>query len=279
VATYKPCNSVGEAYLPNYLGMVGIPIDLVPEFPSKAPAMLLTAASRYDHDLVAKVKKFVQAGGRVIATTGLLEALGDKGFQDIAEIQATGHRVLATRFATGRGVAAASEADLNILIPQIRRFENDNRLAINFNTALSGYPLAVSASYGQGTFSVLAVPDDFADLYRLPQGVLNQIRALLGRDLFVSLDAPDHVSLFAYDNHTFIVQNFQSQPVSTRALVVRATRLRDLLTGQALVSAQGGDGAAGGRGADRFGRGGSETRGAAFEISVPAHSFRVFSAE
>ena len=279
VATYKPCNSVGEAYLPNYLGMIGIPIDLVPAFPTNAPVVLLTAASRYDHDLVAKVKKFVQAGGGVIATTALLESLGEQGFQDIAEIQSTGHRVLATRFATGRGgpAVAASEPDLNILIPQIRRFENDNRLAINFSTALSGYPLAVSATYGQGTFSVLAIPDDFADLYRLPQSLLNQIRSLLGRDLFVSLDAPDHVSLFAYDNHTFIVQSFQSQPVSTRALVVRATRLHDLLTGQTLTPAQGAAAATGGgRG---FGRGGLENRGTPFEVAVPAHSFRVFRVE
>src|SRR5664279_2129061 len=67
---------------------------------------------------------------------------------------------------------------LNILLPQIRRFENDNRLLINFETALSGYPMATSSAYGQGTFCVLAVPDDFADLYRLPPSVLNQIRTL-----------------------------------------------------------------------------------------------------
>ena len=54
--------------------------------------------------------------------------------------------------------------------------------AINFNTALSGYPMAVQAAYGKGTFYVLAMPDDFADLYRLPQSVLTQIRSLLGRD-------------------------------------------------------------------------------------------------
>ena len=48
VATYKPCNSVGEPYLPNYLGMIGVPIDLVPEFPTNAPAIFLTAASSYD---------------------------------------------------------------------------------------------------------------------------------------------------------------------------------------------------------------------------------------
>ncbi len=275
VATYKPCNSVGEPYLPNYLGMIGVPIDLVPEFPANAPAIFLTAASSYDKDLVPKVKKFVQAGGHVIATTGLIEALGDRGFQDIAEIQVAGRRVIATRFSSGRGggAATASEPDLNILLPQIRRFENDNRLAINFNTALSGYPMAVSATYGQGTFSVLAIPDDFADLYRLPQSILNQIRTLLGRDVFVSLDAPDHVSLFAYDNHTLIVQNFRPQPVSARVSVLRATRLHDLLSGETLAGSE--------NRAGRGGRGGFGGAGAgtSFEVPVPAHSFRVFAAE
>ncbi len=103
VATYKPCNSVGEAYLPDYLGMVGVPVDLVPEFPTNASTILLTSASAYDKDLVAKVKSFVQRGGRVIATTTLIEALGDKGFQDIAEIEVTGHQVLAKNFGGGRG--------------------------------------------------------------------------------------------------------------------------------------------------------------------------------
>ena len=272
VATYKPCNSVGEPYLPNYLGMLGVPIDLVPEFPANAPTILLTAASSYDKDLVPKVKKVLQAGGRVIATSGLIEALGDNGFQDIDEFQINYHRVIATRFPSGRGggAAAASEPDLNILLPQIRRFENDNRLSINFNTALSGYPMAISVAYGQGTFSVLAIPDDFADLYRLPQSVLYQIRALLGRDMFVSLDASDHVSLFAYDNHTFIVQNFRPQPVNTRVSVVRGTRLHDLLSDQTLAASE-----------NRAGRGDRGGFGAAasFEVPVPAHSFRVFSAE
>lgn len=132
--------------------------------------------------------------------------------------------------------------------------------------------MAISSAYGQGTFSVLAIPDDFADLYRLPQSVLNQIRALLGRDVFVSLDAPDRVSLFAYDNRTFIVQNFRAQPVSARVSIVRANRLQDLLTNQTLAGSEG-RGGRGGRGG--FGGGG----GTSFEVAVPAHSFRAFAAE
>jgi hypothetical protein len=289
VATYKPANSVGEAYLPDYLGMVGVPVDLVPDFPTNATTVLLTAASAYDKDLVAKVKTFVAGGGRAIATTALMEALGDKGFQDIAEIQVTGHRVLAKNFGgggrggfgSGRGAGApdaAPAADLNMLLPQMLHFENDTWTGIPFNTANSGYPLVVSASYGKGTFYALAIPDDFADLYRLPQNVLTQIRALLGHDLFVSLDAPDHVSLFAYDNRTFIVQNFTAQPVTARASVVRAAQLRDLQTGETVASAGGGGGGGG-----RFGGGGrgnlGGNGGTAFPITVPGHSFRVFQAE
>jgi hypothetical protein len=309
VATYKPCNSVGEEYLPDYLGMLGIPIDLVPEFPEKVSTILLTAASGYDKDLVAKTKKFVQNGGRVIATTGLMEKLGDKGFQDIAEIEVTGQRVIAKSFGggfggfgggLGRGVRGgtaaqppAIEPDLNILMPQMRHFENDTWNSIPFNTAASGYPMVIgterSTTYGKGTFYALAIPDDFADLYRLPQSVVNQIRSLLGRDLFVSLDAPDHVSLFAYDNKTFIVQNFKAQPVSARVSVTGATGLRDLLTNATVTSGQGFGGGMGGgmgafgagmggMGAGRGGRGGAGVS-TSFDISIPGHSFRVFQVQ
>jgi hypothetical protein len=291
VPTYKPCNSVGEMYLPDYLGMAGVPVDLVPDFPTTSGTILLTTASRYDPDLVAKTKAFVQKGGQVIATTGLIEALGERGFQDIAEIEVTGHRVLATGFGGGRGgfgggrgrggdtAGAAPAPSLNMLLPQMRHFENDTWTSLEFNTASSGYPMLIRAAYGKGTFYALALPDDFADIYRLPQSVLTQIRTLLGRDLFVSLDAPDHVSLFVYDNNTFIVQNFQAQAVTTR-VTARAMTLHDLLTDKTIAASAGGGGGGGGfGGGGRGGRGGNAGNGgSSFEVPIPAHSFRVFSA-
>jgi len=237
----------------------------------------------------------VQKGGRVIATTGLIEALGDKGFQDIAEIEVTGHRVLATGFGGGRGgfgggrgrgadtAGAAAPANTNLmLLPQMRHFENDTWTSMEFSTASSGYPMVIRAAYGRGTFYALALPDDFADIYRLPQPVLTQIRNLLGQDLFVSLDAPDHVSLFVYDNRTFIVQNFRSESVNAR-VTARATTLRDLLSDQTVASSAGGAGGFGGFGGGGRGGGGrggfGGGGGSSFEVSVPAHSFRVFAAE
>jgi hypothetical protein len=278
VAAYKPYNSVGEAYLPDYLGMIGVPMDLVPAFPAGG-TVLLTAASRFDKELVSKVKAHLQSGGRAIATTGLIEALGDRGFQDIAEIEVTGHRVVAKRFGGGRGPEAAGappDSELNILMPQMRHYENDAWPGLTFSTAASGYAMAISASYGKGTFYALAIPDDFADLYRLPEAVLNQLRALLGREQFVSLEGPARVALFAYDNRTFIVQNYQAQSVNVRVSVVGAGRLQDLLSSQPLVAARS-EIAGSGRGFSRGNFGGNN--GAVFELRVPAHSFRVFRAE
>ena len=224
------------------------------------------------------MKQFVQAGGRAIATAGLIEALGEKGFQDIVEVAVGGRRVMATRSSSGRfgGSATPAEPDLNILLPQIRRFENDNRLVINYEPALSGYPMAISSAYGQGTFCVLPIPDDFADLYRLPQNVLNQLRALLCREMFVRLDAPHHVSLFAYDNRTFIVQNFQPQPVNTHVSLLQGATLHDLLSGLTIsATANAESGISVGSGA----RAGLGSGGPSFAVPVPAHSFRVFAAK
>ena len=103
-----------------------------------------------------------------------------------------------------------------------------------------------------------------------------QGRTLLGRDIFVSLSAPDHVSLFAYDNGTFIVQNFRSEPVTTRISVVGSSRIRNLLTDQILAGSQGGGGGRGGQ-ARRGNSGGPAS--SVFEVAIPGHSFRVFAAE
>ncbi|EQD32129.1 permease [mine drainage metagenome] len=42
IASYKPFQSSGEDFLQNYLGNVGIPINLMPHFPVHAPVVLLT---------------------------------------------------------------------------------------------------------------------------------------------------------------------------------------------------------------------------------------------
>ena len=66
--------------------------------------------------------------------------------------------------------------------------------------------------------------------------MLNTLREILGKEMYVHLDAPSRVSLFVYDNDKFIVESFQETPVPSARVIThkRITRLRDMLTGQVL---------------------------------------------
>jgi hypothetical protein len=58
----------------------------------------------------------------------------------------------------------------------------------------------------------LAVPDNFADIAKLPAMVLNKIRSTFCQHLSVYLDGPGEVSLFLYDNDTFVIETFAKTP-------------------------------------------------------------------
>lgn len=46
IASYRPPHATGEDFLHNYIGMLGIPIDLHPTFPEDAGVVLLTETPR-----------------------------------------------------------------------------------------------------------------------------------------------------------------------------------------------------------------------------------------
>jgi hypothetical protein len=98
VKTYKPYHSSGEDFLPSYLGMAGIPMDIVPEFPAEAQTILLTEQAKFDPEIVSKVKQRLSAGASVVITSGLLKALQGKGIEDIVELENTGQTVSTREF-------------------------------------------------------------------------------------------------------------------------------------------------------------------------------------
>ncbi|HEY5346976.1 MAG TPA: hypothetical protein VIJ72_02205, partial [Rhizomicrobium sp.] len=82
IASYKPYQSQGEDFLQNYLGNIGIPIEMTPNFPTDANIVLLTEQAKADPQIVAKIKAQLMAGKSVVITSGLLRALQDKGIRD-----------------------------------------------------------------------------------------------------------------------------------------------------------------------------------------------------
>ncbi|MEJ0007614.1 MAG: hypothetical protein WDM77_14925 [Steroidobacteraceae bacterium] len=70
VAVYRPFASMGEDFLPSFLGMIGIPIDLQPKFPTGSHTILLTQDAAADPKLVDLIEAHVRAGGNVVITSG-----------------------------------------------------------------------------------------------------------------------------------------------------------------------------------------------------------------
>jgi hypothetical protein len=266
--SYRPYHSTGEDFLQTYLGMIGIPIDLVPEFPREEKMILLTQSAAFDPSIVEKIKKQLLDGKSVVITSGLLRELRGKGIEDIAEIRVTERKAIIKNFPRQNPVAP----DLHILIPEIQYLTNDVwELASGMTQNDLGYPLLLQAGYGKGTLYVLTVPENFSDFYSYPTQVLTQIRNILLRDLFVRVESPGDVSLFAYDNNTFIVESFLPQEIEVRiSLDANQTKIRDLLTGEQLSGKAGG----GGGGFGSFGGGGGNR--ASYTVKIKPHSFRVF---
>ena len=289
VKTYKPFHSSGEDHLPSYLGMVGIPMDIVPVFPTEAKTVLLTEQAKFDPTIVSKIKKQLLDGKSVVITSGLLKALQGKGIEDIVELEYTGQTVAVREFGGGRGGRAAP-LDNAILLPKIRYATNDSWETVTAFTSMnrsSGTPVLLSTKYSKGLFYVLTIPEDEGDLYYYPQTVLTSIRNVLAKDMFVRLDALSMVSLFVYDNDKFIVESFQGQdkPVTARIVTdARITKLHDMVSGEEIAAqaqqtaaGRGGQapaGAAGGRG----GRGGQAPT-SVFEVPLKNVPYRVFSAD
>ena len=261
VKSYKPYHSSGEDFLHDFLGMLGIPVELTPEFPTEAPTVLLTESARYDAALVSKMKKHLADGKKVVITSGLLRAMQARGMGEISEIECTGQKALVHEFPL-RGQTARSETD--ILIPEIRYPTNDAWEIVSTATQGLGYPILLQAAYGKGTLYVLTIPDNFGDLYNYPPEVLARIRDAVAGDLPVVLEGPGQVGLFVYDNGKFIVENFAApggKSVAAQALVAgKAATLVDVVTGQRIPGRQRGD-------------------RTVFDLTLPPASYRVLGAE
>ena len=265
IKSYRPFHATGEDFLQNYLGMIGIPMDIVPVFPTDGSMILLTESAKFDPRLVQKIKDRLQSGKNVMITSGLLRALQGKGIEDIVELTYTDRKALVTDFRAGWGKNCKSSQE--ILIPQINYLTNDSWEEISALKGATGWPILHRAQYSKANLYVLTIPDNFSDLYQYPAEVLNRIRSVISRDLNLRFEGPSQVSLFYYDNGTFILHSFLPEPVTVKILAkAPITRLTDLLSKESLAGMV--------VKPDFFNR--ESVALQSFEITIQPHSYRVF---
>jgi hypothetical protein len=270
IKSYKPFHAVGEDFLPNYLGMIGLPMDERPEFPAEDSLILLTEKAKFDPYLVDKIKNQLAEGKKVVITSGLLRVLQDKGLNDIVELRYTDRKALVQDYTCGN--YRLVHGDKPVLIQQIQYLTNDSWEIVSGISGPNGWPLLHMADYSGGRLFVLVIPDNFADLYNLPAEVLNKIREVLCSGLEVSLEGPSNVSLYLYDNKTFIVESFLDHETFIRVITPgQYSRITDLVTNQNYDGEQLQQ-RLDRRTPDRLNRN-------AYSITLKPHSFRIFRYE
>lgn len=79
IAAYKPINSdpQKESRVFDYIGMMGVPLVPCDKFPSRAPAIFLSAHSLADPNLATELTQYIQTGRPVLLTDGLVKGLGN----------------------------------------------------------------------------------------------------------------------------------------------------------------------------------------------------------
>ena len=275
LASYKPYQSSGEDFLQNYLGNIGIPIEMTPRFPTEASSVLLTQAAAHDPEIVTKIEGQLTAGKKVFMTSGLVRALKGRGLDEILELNDTGHNIpihtFIGAFGAGGGTSLndAEKTPPDVLFSDIRFYTNDSWPLIRGVADSYGVPILLMNRYSRGIVYVLNIPENPGELYVLPQALTRALRGYLLADLPVGLDAPDRVSLFEYDNGTFVVESFRPEPVTIEVALAGTHKvIRDLASGET-IAADGGATAASAAPGDsaRY----------QFRIQLPAHTYRGFA--
>ena len=217
--TYLPFNSQGEDHLEDFLGMIGIPMEPVCEFPAfsevagvgvKAAAnkVLLTASALKDEKIMEKLEAFVRQGGNAIVTSGFVIGALKKWPEKLGQLTGVSYRervLTADEFhynVNGNYRTTYTKSASLITFPSIEHRNNATWSVMNAGHGEYHESILCYDTYGKGRLTILNVPDMPSKLYDLPVPVLTQIRQEL--DVCgVTIDGGAGVSLFAYDNKTF----------------------------------------------------------------------------
>jgi len=269
IKSYKPYHSTGEDFLQNYLGMIGIPVILVPEFPMEDEIVILTEQAAHDPDITGKIRERLLNGKDVMITSGLLRALQDRGIRNIADLEYTDRKAIVSDFMAQRRLI---EGDTEMLIPQISYYTNDSWELVSGMDDGLGWPLLHMAKVGDATLYLLVVPENFNDLFNLPVEVLDMIRSAASKGQETRLSGSARVAMFCYDNHTVILHSFNDEPVETKLIITnQPEKVTELMSDQPcnIVNVP----------EKRFRSRVFAPAHSEVSVSLPPHSFKVFRIE
>ena len=203
VPLYLPFASCGENHLEDHLGMIGIPLEPMPEFPQDAETILLTKASAKDETVLDKLERHLLSGKTAVVTTGFVAEVSPNQWERFSTARFSGRKLPANRYQVTDDPAGYYRVNFTTAFPELQFGNNASWSYVNAGAGDYHSSLLLEDTYGPGKLYTLAVPDLFSALSDLPVPVTDVFRRVLSaNNMFIS---GRNVSLFLYDNNTFIL--------------------------------------------------------------------------
>ncbi len=219
VPMYLPYGSTGEYNIFGYLGMIGIPITPVAEFPAKSQSAIFTLHSLQDTQLADRMIKRLKDGRDVFMTWALWKKLENSEFHKAFSLNPKEGSITSSEFRIREGwTDKIVKSDKPVTFPRIETttwpyvrdvavVEEDYDLGVFLRTP-----------YLNGTIYVLNVPDNSYDLQRLPAETLDMIRRAFEKEIGFNLQSPGNVACYLFGQKQYVLYNMgkTEAPVSLR---------------------------------------------------------------
>ena len=236
VSAWEPFDADGEDQVYNYLGMGGAAIEPSPYFNENAFSILLTQSSAYAPDAMEKLEAYVRKGGNAVITVGFLREMYDKGIKDMTSVRLTHRHVMGQEYMIDNANYTnthCAKADEPAMFEILDYKTNATWADILLLAGENNFPVMTEDYYGKGRLFILNVPENFADLYKLPKEVWRSINKHISMGQRVYIAGDSKCSFFAYDNNVYGIQSYSAKEENYQVIVRGECKgIRDLESGK-----------------------------------------------
>ncbi len=213
VSIYLPYGAVGEYNIFGYLGMAGIPLSPVAEFPADTQTAIFTRHSLRDPGLADKLLARLRAGRDVFMTWGLFRDLQQTEFKNaLTLVDAGGPSVSSSQFRVRgpRGYEMV-KADRPFVFPAIATTTWPYVRDVAAVREDYDFAVLMDVKYLKGSLRILNMPENAYDLLRLPPPLLNQLRSAFSGQLGVQLKGPGGVGFYPFGEKQYVLYNMDDK--------------------------------------------------------------------
>jgi hypothetical protein len=225
IPMYLPYGSTGEYNIFAYLGMAGIPIAPVAQFPIESKNAIFTLNSISEGSLkpdtlfAQKLLGRLRDGKDVFMTWGLWKKLRNTEFKNTLNlIPGTEGSVTSDQFRLREGWWRQEmiKSEKPFTFPKIATTTWPYVRDVAVERDDYDYGVLFHVRYLQGNIYILNMPDNSYDLLRLPAKALNIIRRAFNDDLKVELNGPGGVGFYLFDNNHYVLYNMSDETASMK---------------------------------------------------------------